>query len=356
MKNHSILVFIIIIFSIHNAYGQKHNSVKAHFTTWYQNKPGAVSISFDDASFTQYKYAYPVLEKFNLKATFSLVGEWTTENPGYSSEPGCFDIQKMGWIQLTELFNNGHEIAAHGYYHQKYDKHMSVPDLAMEMKKIKTLIESKTHAVVYTLHYPYSYASVNIPVAAKEAGFLFGRTGLDTVNSAYPPDMHLLATHVILNNELPDSVKFQEWIDQAKGNWLILIYHHLFPDHSKEMELLRYHKVQNCYSLLPETFEKQMEKIVATGYWVAPIASIGKYIAERNNTEIRTVKCKKKIYIYTFTNLDTNIYNQPLTIEIELKWKKVKIAGSLHDGVFETQDNKLLVNILPENELILSKE
>jgi hypothetical protein len=62
------------------------------------------------------------------------------------------------------------------------------------------------------------------------------------------------------------------------------------------------------------------------------------------------------MYIFTFTNLDKNIYNQPLTIEIELAWKKVKIEGSLQDGVAEIKNNKLLVNVLPENELILSKE
>jgi len=65
---------------------------------------------------------------------------------------------------------------------------------------------------------------------------------------------------------------------------------------------------------------------------------------------------KKKIYIYTITNLDTGIYNQPLTLEIEIKWKKANIEGSLQDGMVEIKNNKLLVNILPENELILSKE
>lgn len=355
-KARYFFILILIIFIDHRVDGQNENLVNAHFTTWYENKAGAISISFDDASFTQYEYAYPILKQYNLKATFSLVGDWTEDYPSFSAEPGCFEIQKMGWKQLEEIANDGHELAAHGYYHQKYDKYKVVPELAVEMKKMITLIESETHAKVYTLHYPYSYASVNIPIAAKEAGYLFGRTGLDTVNTANPRQMYLLATHTILNNNLPDSVEFQQWLNQAKGNWLILIYHHLFPEQSKEMELIRFHQVQNCYSLLPETFEKQMEKIVASDYWIAPIASIGKYIVERNNTEIKTVVGKKKMYIFTFTNLDKNIYNQPLTIEIELSWKRVKIEGSLQDGIVEIKNNKLLVNILPENELILSKE
>lgn len=315
-----------------------------------------MSISFDDASYTQYTSAYPILERHKIKGTFSVVGEWVNEQPSYSAEPGSFEIKKMGWQQLLELFDHGHELAAHGYSHEKYDKQLPVPDLVVEMKKIKSLIEARTHSKVFTLNYPYSFASGNILEAAREAGYLFGRTGFDTINPSTPPSMYLLASKAILNIEIPDSIMFQDWIDQAKGNWLILMYHHLFPEDSKEMEIIRSHEVTNYYSLPPEAFEKQIEAIMAAGYWIAPISEIGKYIAERDNTEMRTFAFKKKIYLYMVTNLDKAIYDQPLTLEVDVPWKRVKIEGSLNDGIFETQNNKLFISVLPENELILSKE
>jgi len=336
--------------------GQKVNECAVQITPWYQNKPGAVSLSFDDASYTQYTSAFPVLEKYKIKGTFSVVGEWVDEQPGYSAEPGSFEIKKMGWQQLLELFNQGHELAAHGYNHQKYDKQLPVNDLVVEMRNIKNLIESRIHSVVYTLNYPYSYASGNIPEAAREAGYLFGRTGLDTINPPTPTSMYLLATEAILSIETPDSVMFRQWIDLAKGNWLILMYHHLFPVDSKEMEIIRSHNVANYYSVPPGAFEKQIKALIDAGYWIAPISEIGKYIAERNNTEIRTIAFKKKIYIYTVTNLDKNIYDRPLTLEVDIPWKRVKIEGSLNDGIFEIQSNKLYISVLPENQLTLSKE
>jgi peptidoglycan/xylan/chitin deacetylase (PgdA/CDA1 family) len=354
--NSGILWPALVLVMTLNVFGQDSKKVTARITTWYQNKPGAVSVSFDDASYSQHTAAYPILEKLGIKATFSIVGEWVGEAPAFSAEPGSMEIKKMGWPQLLELYDQGHELAAHGYTHEKYDKLMPVPNLVEEMNKIKTLIESRIQTKVYTMNYPYSYASGNIPIAAEEAGYLFGRTGLDTVNPSSPGNMYLLATHVILNETSPDSVIFQNWLDQAKGNWLILMYHHLFEEGSKEMEIIRSHDVVNSYSLSPFQFEKQMKSLVSVNYWVAPVSTIGKYITERDNTEIRVIRTKKKIYINTFTNLNKNVYNHPLTIEVELPWKKVSVQGSLNDGIFTTEERKLYIDAYPEKQIVITKE
>ena len=318
--------------------------------------PGAASVTFDDGCYSQYVSAYPILEKYKIKGTFGIVGEWVKEGPAYSAESGSFDILKMGWEQFAELFEHGHELAAHGYYHKKYDKFLPVPGLAPEMKEIKTLIESKIPCKVHTLHYPYSYASGNIPPAAKEAGFLFGRTGLDTVNTPNPKDMLLLASQAVLNSQVPGDAGFQQWITEARGNWLILMYHHFFLPESKEMALYKLHNVENTYSIFPEEFDRQMQYLTASGYWIATVSEIGRYITERENSDIRRISARKKIIIYTITNLDKNVYNVPLTLEIRIPWKRAKVQGSLHDGVFTANEGIIYVDVMPETELIINKE
>lgn len=318
--------------------------------------PGAVSVTFDDGCYTQYASAYPILEKYKIKGTFSIVGEWVKEGPDYSAESGYFDILKMGWEQFAELYEHGHEISAHGFYHQKYDKFLAVPDLALQMKEIKSLIESRIPCKVHTLHYPYSYASENIPLAAKEAGFLFGRTGLDTVNTTAPGDMLLLASQAIRNSQLPGDAGFQEWIKETNGKWLILMYHHFFLPDSKEMALYKLHNVEHTYSILPEEFDRQMQRLAASGYWIASVSDIGRYITERENTEIRRFSARKKIIIYTITNLDKEVYNVPLTLEIRIPWKRAKVMGSMDDGVVVANEGIIYVDVMPETELIINKE
>lgn len=350
-----ILIYTCICI-VFNVSGQRSKAFNAHITTWYQNRQGAVSISFDDGGYSQYVSAYPILEKYNIKATFGIVGEWIQEEPAYSSEPDHFDIKRMGWEQVLELCDHGHEIAAHGSVHERYDKNEAIPELAVKMEKIKSLIESRTSTTVYTIIYPYSYASANIPKAAREAGFLFGRTGLDTVNPSSPPDMYLLASCGILNETIPDSAEFKEWLYQAKGNWLILMYHHLYPAGSKEYLLIDQHTVRYSYSLTPEEFELQVKRLNESEYWIAPIQAVGKYTLERDNSIVLLSRDKNQITVGTISDLNSEIYNQPLTLEVKVPWKRVSIKGSLNDGVLETKKYKLLIDVLPGKLVTISRE
>lgn len=95
----SIYILYILVFTTQIMFGQT-KEYSAEVCTWKNNKPGAISISFDDGSYTQYEYAYPILEKFNFKASFSLVGVWTKDHPSFSSEPGVFEIKKWDGMKL----------------------------------------------------------------------------------------------------------------------------------------------------------------------------------------------------------------------------------------------------------------
>jgi hypothetical protein len=168
--------------------------------------------------------------------------------------------------------------------------------------------------------------------------------------------MYLLATQAILNNNAPDSMQFQSWIRNTEGNWLILMYHHIFPGDSKEMSIIRQHNVTNSYSLTPDSFEEQVNALVESGYWIAPLCEVGRYIMERDSTEVRIVRSGKKLHIFTATNLDIGVFNVPLTLVVQVPWKKVKVSGSLSDGILMAVDNKIVIDAFPEQEINLSKD
>ena len=329
--------------------------VEAEITTWYENKPGAISISFDDASYGQYVYAMPTMEKYGIIGTFSLVGAWTKDVPTYSAEPGIFEIKKMSWSNIREIQKKGHEIAAHGYTHTRYDDSKPKHELVAEIKKMKDLIELNINSPAYTLQYPYSHTSKKIFQATKEAGFILGRTANDSLNPISPPNIYKLASQPIINNSSPTDEEFKGWISETENKWLIIMYHHIFTDNSKEMKILRHHKVKYTYAILPKNFDKQMKIVSENKYWKAPISSVGKYIKERNQTKVSAVRYKNKIFITTSNNLDKNIYNHPITIKIKVPWKRVKVKGTQKDGVIKSENNYIFVNIIPESQVIISK-
>ena len=346
-----VLLIAFFNFYANTLFAQK---ISAQICTWQDNKPAAVSITFDDASYTQYEFAYPTLSKYHYKATYSLVGVWTKEQPAYSSEPGIFKIKKMGWAQIKDLHRNGNEIASHGYRHQRYGKNLPLDTLISQMKKAKKLIENHLQDSCYTLHYPYSFTSEKISLAAQKAGFKFGRTGGNDYNDANPENMFLLKSKAILNNTNPSLPEFDRWLKDAKGKWLILMYHHLFPDDSKEMKILRYHLIENTYSLLPETFDKQIENLSHYDYWVAPVKTVGTYIKERQDSKLRMHRFCHRIWIKLKSNSKFEDA-VPLSIIIKLPWKKVLIKQTGKKEYRVVENGQLLLKLLPGHKLMIKK-
>lgn len=347
------ILFFALVGLLSNSFYAQNFSAK--ICTWKYDKLAAVSITFDDASYTQYEYAYPILSKYHFNATFSLVGEWTKEEPSYSAEPGMFKIKKMGWRQLRELHKSGNEIASHGYRHRRYNKRLPLDTLAAQMKKNKILIENHIGDACYTIHYPYSFATEKTAKAAKKAGFWFGRTGGDNFNNAEPENLLLLASKAILNDTIPNYREFDTWLQQARNKWLILMYHHLFPKGSKEMRILEFHKVKNTYSLYPETFDKQMQILAEKNYWVAPIKNIGKYIFERQNTRLKTHLAIGEFIVKLESQLGKE-YDEPLTIRIEVPWKKIKVKIGEKENILNNEQGEVFLEALPGSQITVKEE
>ena len=74
------------------------------------NNEKMVIITFDDGWESQYKKAKPILDNYNFKATFYVIGN---------------DIEKggrLGWQELKQLQNEEHEIGSHSMSHVNLDK------------------------------------------------------------------------------------------------------------------------------------------------------------------------------------------------------------------------------------------
>ncbi|HMS65874.1 MAG TPA: polysaccharide deacetylase family protein [Ignavibacteria bacterium] len=330
------------------------NTVTPEFrlTEWYNNHTGALSVSLDDASMTQITEALPVLDKYGFTATYAMVTDWTQDDPALSSEEGNFSIQKFGWKQAKELIQNGNEIASHNKAHIKLD---TIPeDRVLEMMKdSKQTIENKTGYPVYTFVFPYSSTKPYLFPITKKAGYLFARTGTDQINTKEVLDFSKLATIAIVNENDPSPQVFYEKLKEGEGKWLILNYHHFFPNDSKEMGLLKYHNVTNTYSVTSAMFERQMRLVRNTDFWVAPISVIGRFIMQKDNSKPEITDHGDKILLKVNCSLDNTIFNIPMTVEYTTNHKIMKNSNSLSDGIYNSVNNKVYINVLPGEEVII---
>jgi peptidoglycan/xylan/chitin deacetylase (PgdA/CDA1 family) len=332
----------------------EEKEVKQEFTIakWYNNKEGALTLSFDDGTKTQYEYAVPVMEKYGITATFALVTEWTKDIPSSSAEKGNFSVEKFGWKQANELLAKGNEIASHNQFHIKMDT-LTDAEMLMQMTESRIIAEKNLNSKVYTFVFPYSATRSNIFTLPAKAGYIFARTGEESVNQSDNVNLEKLTTLAIYSEDVPNLKEINNYIYEAKGKWLILNYHNIFPSDSKEMNLLKYHDVTATYSVTPETFKKQVRLIRNSDYWIAPINVIGRYIQEREVSKLEFTNHDNKIILKASNDLDTAIYNIPLTVVFTTDWKIVRVVNSAEDGIYNPRNNTILINLYPNREVIL---
>lgn len=119
-----------------------------------------VIISFDDGLINQYQNAFPVLQKYNLNATFFLFS-----NPIGRSE------NYLTWEQVKELDAAGMEIGGHGFYHLFLNK-INDAELEKEIIESKRIIEENLGHEIFAFAYPFGAYNGEVTKKINEAGYV----------------------------------------------------------------------------------------------------------------------------------------------------------------------------------------
>lgn len=114
----------------------------------------SIILTFDDVTENQLNYAVPLLEKFNLKASFfvpfSFIGQTDSWNAGSKS----VEQKIMTVEQLKQLPRNLVEIGYHSYAHKKYQE-LNPLELKDDFLKCEKVIASNNLNIYGALAYPY---------------------------------------------------------------------------------------------------------------------------------------------------------------------------------------------------------
>lgn len=311
MKNIILLIGIILIQHGGIIFAQS----EPYIADFYNNKDAAVSITFDDASYGQFQYGLPILEKYKFNATFGVVGEWFCIQPKSYSEDGLIFYKRLSKTDIQMIYLKGNEIAWHGMKHEAYSSKMTWNKLSKKMideKIIASLFLGKIP--LSTIFYPYSKTKGKVILASKSSGFLFGRSGVEAYNDIDDINYYLLKSFGIYNDSLPNLEKFDSILNNGKGKWITLMYHHIIPDTASVQEMYKKYNIINTYAVTPEIFNSQMEIISKKNYWVSTIYNIGRYLQQRENSDIYVETENNDIYITILCDLDSQIYNQEMTV------------------------------------------
>ncbi len=139
-----------------------------------------IMLTFDDGYLSNYTYIVPILEKYQVKAVISIVGEYVDK-----SSKDQYTNPYLNWKQVKELVESpyveiqNHTYAMHDIEDRKgcsiiegeaFDKYKM--EILEDIGYFQVLIESKTGYTPTAFTYPYGYICKEIKDILKEIGFV----------------------------------------------------------------------------------------------------------------------------------------------------------------------------------------
>lgn len=248
----------------------KHNSQQITDFKWPDGKKMAISLTFDDARLTQIDKGIPLLDKYDVKATFYV-----------SPKPMMERLE--GWKQAQR---NGHDIGNHTLSHPctgnfAFSRNNALEDrtlksLKTEIDSANVLIKEAFGVLPVSFAYPCGNTFVGrgintksyVPLIASQ--FETGRKWYDEG----PNDPSFCDLSQLTGLEL-DGKSFDEilkLIESAKknGQWLVLVGHEMNDEEGQLTSLLSTIEAICQYATDP-----------ANGIWIDNIHNIASFIKEQ---------------------------------------------------------------------------
>jgi peptidoglycan/xylan/chitin deacetylase (PgdA/CDA1 family) len=130
------------------------------------NDRDSIAVTFDDGWQGFYSTAFPILNKFDFKATVFIVA-------GYVGKTSGWDYRKkahLNWQEITELAQEGIEIGSHSVNHLDL-RRLDKEKLAYEISGSKKMLEDKLGLPVKYFSYPFGRFNQRVIEAVKDAGY-----------------------------------------------------------------------------------------------------------------------------------------------------------------------------------------
>ena len=236
---------------------------------WPDGKRAAISLTFDDARFSQIDRGLPILDEYNAKATFYV-----------SISP----LEKR-LDEWKRAIANGHEIGNHTLRHpcsgnfsfarERALENYTLDKMRDELEAANNIIEQQLDVRPVTFAYPCGQKFVGrgrnlksyVPVVAE--GFLAGRGWMDEWSN--DPGFCDMAQLMAMELDGKDFEQVKQLIDRttANGGWLVFCGHEI-GEGGHQTTLSSTLKALCEYAQDP-----------ANGLWLDTVEAVGRYILEQ---------------------------------------------------------------------------
>lgn len=308
MRNIIITIISLLVSETAVAYSE--------IARYMNDKPAALSLTFDDGLLEHYTVVFPELEKRNLKGSFCVNGS------KISLATSGKDNDRMKWNMLKEMAESGHEITNHGWAHLKVWR-LNQEELRYEVQHNDTAIYQNTG------HFPRTYIFPGNSKTDSAISFCSkDRVGLRMKQIALGGKREIADLHLRIKKAI------------ANHDAIIGMTHGISRGY-------------DCFESA-NLFIDMLDQILIyrDSVWICTFEELSSYEVLRDNTTLREIAGKngllKKIEVNC--NLPKNIYNCYLTLKVsknELLSNDVKIMQDGKRLSYASTESSILFNFNP---------
>ncbi len=334
--------------------GISTKGIVARIARFRDDAPLAVSLTFDDGSYDLFTNALPFLSVYGFKANFGLVSDWTGPDADWHTEKNGTSFKRLGIPEVKALLADGHRVSAHGVSHEPDEMSGNAAEVLDVVRSSKAALEQALGTPVRSFHYPYSVVRPENLAAVRRSGFWFGRTAGDRHNIPASFDRFLLTSFAFYNDTLPDLAGLVRILEQGRGQWTVMLHHHVLDSTAPELATMARHGVIHTYSVTPLTFGRQMRLVRNSGAWVGPLEEVGRYLLQYRKARLDLRQSPQSATL-RIDAAARDLPPVPMTVVLEIPWHWVRVTGSLADGTYSPYAGRLSLDVLPGKDVNLSR-
>jgi peptidoglycan/xylan/chitin deacetylase (PgdA/CDA1 family) len=217
------------------------------------NRP-LVSIAFDDGWASSYVNGLHVLGKYGYKGTF-YINPLSIETPDF-----------MSALQLRDLKERGHEIAAHGYSHDDMAS-INAERLDFQLREGRDYL-ARAGFPTDNFAPPYGKQDAEVQWVARKY-YKMLRLTESGINTRQNFDPYAIRVFYLENSTKPQEIAEALQRTKEHNGWLILVYHRIGPEHTSVASL----KVESA-TIATDAISEQMDLVHKSGIAVRTMAEV----------------------------------------------------------------------------------